>query len=169
VDADERERLELLGRFSSVSREISALVGAAPPESWSRPSPYSAGVGRSWTTKDLLAHMVAIQKALPHIIRSGSDPITAEREPFEPDRWNAAMLRRRADTPPWSLLEEMVEATDELDSALEDVGLEAYTRVGWKPGRTLRDALGELANHQHARFVDLQNAIGLPPGAPAEG
>jgi uncharacterized protein (TIGR03083 family) len=163
--SDEDERLALLKRFSSVARDISALVGSALPESWSQPSPYSLGGGRPWTTKDLLAHLVSIQGALPAIIRSGKDPAELEHAPFDPDRWNEAMLHRRLETPPWSLLEEMVEATDDLDEAFFDVDLDVPARIGWQPGRTLRVALGELADHQLARLEDLRRAMGFAPVA----
>jgi hypothetical protein len=114
---------------------------------------------RTWTNKDLLAHVVSIQASLPLIIRSRRDPLEVERAPFDPDRWNDAMLRRRNETPPWSLLEEMVEATDDLDAAFEELRLDATVGIGWHAGHTMREALSVLAQHQTARLDDLRRSL----------
>jgi hypothetical protein len=158
--ARESSGADLLRVFSSLARDVSSIVGWAPEDGWSKPSPYSLSAAHPWSNKDLLAHIVSIQASLPTIIRSRADPLEVERAPFDPERWNEAMLRHRNETPPWSLVEEMVEATDELDAAFEELPLDATVRIGWHAGHTMREALGVLADHQTSRLDDLRGSLG---------
>ena len=98
-------------RFGAELAASAARPAGSPrrrgPDGWSRPSP-----NEGWTVRDLLTHLTHVRvTALSPTLRrmaAGEGGVPAD---FDPNRWNAGQLRRRADVSPDAAAAELDAAT----------------------------------------------------------
>jgi pimeloyl-ACP methyl ester carboxylesterase len=151
------ERTAIAAALGTLAWEAAALV-ANPGLDWSRPA---HGDGGGWDSRELLAHLSSTQAALPAIIaapaRAGDGG--GERAPFDPDRWNASQLRRRAERRPAELADELLHAAERAQVALMDADLGAETTIGSFTGLPLRDALEAMLRHQRGHLAEVERTL----------
>jgi uncharacterized protein (TIGR03083 family) len=159
---EDLERLCMRAAWRELARELAELgeLGGGAG-GWGAPS----GVGE-WSRRELLAHLSSTQAALPAIARSssaagaGSAAGSGGGTPFDPDRWNASQLRKRAEAAPDQLLEEFMSGTADLEAALAEAGLEAPVTIGTYEGRPLAEAMEGMLGHQRGHLEELRAAVG---------
>ena len=138
--------------------ELASIVRALHGD-WSAPVAGYEG----WSCKDLLAHLSSTEASLPAVVRSTSQPPRDGAAPFDPNRWNASQVRKRAETDSQELLNEFDMGTTQVVDVLTDVDLNKKVTIGAYPGYALRDAMAEMLEHQKHHLDDLRAALHAHP------
>jgi uncharacterized protein (TIGR03083 family) len=153
---------DIVDRWREFARSAGEALQTVSPSAWLRPSGYEG-----WSAHDLLAHVSSTQQATPRILESafgGSG--AASSEPFDQDRWNGAMVRRRRDQPEKDLIEELRRGVSDLTRALEErvvvtADLARVVPAGAGRGRPLKEVFDELLDHQRGHLSDLLKAVAI--------
>src|SRR5215470_14985857 len=114
-----RRELEL------AQRELLEVLDRVGPDGWSRPSP-----NEGWNIRDLLTHLTTSETSFIPTLRrmaAGEGGVPAD---FDPNRWNAGQLRRRADQPPDELRAELERSLTEMLGVLETLDDAALDQRG---------------------------------------
>ncbi len=147
--ATDVERLALRAGLADAVRLAGALTG-----DWSRPAT------EGWSAKELLAHVSSSLAAMPKVLEAPPAAPGAEPGPaFDADRWNASMVRRRAELPPQSLVAELQSAVEELDSKLRSDDLSQTVHTGPDSGRPLADVMHVAVTHAHGHLAEVAAAL----------
>lgn len=150
------ERTAIAAAFWSLARQAGELVASAGAD-WSLPA---QGDADGWRARDLLAHLSSTQAAMAGVVAArpaagdGGAPVR-----FDPDRWNASQLRRRADRSPAELADEMLRGTEQLQAALMDADLAGETAIGRQAGLSRREAMERMLDHQRGHLAELAAVI----------
>jgi len=147
--AADLERLCLRAGFADVATAIRATEGE-----WDQPTGY-----RDWSAKDLLAHLASSHTALPAIALSRPAPGAEPGPPFDPDRWNAAQIRRRLDRTPAELKEELTEAEARLRPVLADLSLDDVVASGTFAGNSAMEVMRYMTDHQRGHLAELSRTL----------
>jgi uncharacterized protein (TIGR03083 family) len=139
--------------------ELASLVRALHGD-WSAAAPGYDG----WTCKDLLAHLSSTQASLPAIAGSIVEPKKPRSEggsatPFDPDRWNASQIRKRAEKDAQELLDEFDSGTTKLVDVLTDLPLDQPVAIGAYSGFPAGAAMAHMLEHQRHHVEDLRRAL----------
>jgi hypothetical protein len=110
-----------------------------------------------WNARELLAHLASTQTAIPQIMRLSDEHRAGE--PFDPDRWNAAQIKRRHAATPQGLIEELRAASDALPAAIFDSDLRRPAVAGAFAGRPLGEMLDRMLGHQLEHLMTLEQAF----------
>jgi hypothetical protein len=152
--AGETTSSSLQAAFIEMAGIVRALHG-----DWTAPAPGY----EEWTCRDLLAHLSSTAASLPAVASSVTEPKDPNARPFDPDRWNASQLRRRADKEPQELTDEYDAGTTRLVIVLSDLELDTVVTIGPYAGLSLGDAMTEMLEHQRHHLSDLEAALAVPP------
>jgi hypothetical protein len=98
------------------------------------------------------------------VLRMAEPAAGDERPQFDPDRWNASQIRRRAQTPPEALLAELDEGTAETDSALREADLHRPMPGGAFVGLRTDAAMRAMVRHQRTHLAELERALAASVG-----
>jgi uncharacterized protein (TIGR03083 family) len=134
--------------------ELASLVRALHGD-WSAPAPGYEG----WTCRELLAHLSSTAASLPAVATSVTEPKDPNTPPFDPDRWNASQVRRRAAKEPQELIDEYDAGTTRLVTVLSDSALDAPVTIGPYAGVPLGEAMAGMLEHQRHHLSDLERAL----------
>lgn len=138
--------------------ELASIVRALHGD-WSAPAAGYEG----WTCKDLLAHLSSSEASLARIVESAGQPARGDGTPFDADRWNASMVRRRSATDSQELLNEFDMGTNKVVEALTDIDLEKKVTAGAFPDSTIAEAMAEMLEHQRHHLDDLRSSLHAHP------
>ena len=143
-------------------RDLLDVLDQVTPADWLRHSP-----DEGWTVRDLLVHLTTSETGFVATLRrmaTGQGGIPAD---FDPNRWNAGQLRRRADTATDQLRPEleashqaMLAILDELDDAALDY--RGHMSSG-QEGNT-EDNFRLVASHKRTHTQDIRTVLGAPAG-----
>lgn len=112
-----------------------------------------------WSGRELLIHLVSTQSALAGVVRASSQPPDGSPQvAFDPDRWNASQVRRRAETPVPALLDELDAGSRELRAALREVPMDKVLGAGSFAGRTVASGMRAMLRHQRGHLEELRAA-----------
>lgn len=127
------------------------------PDAWSRPSP-----NEGWTVHSLLTHVTTAEAGfMPLLQRMASGGGGAPAD-FDPDRWNAGQLRRRGETPPQQLREELDAAHAamlDLLAGLDEAALDQRGHLSSGEDGSLEDAFRLVARHKQSHTSDIEAAL----------
>ena len=137
--------------------ELASIVRALHGD-WSAPASGYDG----WSCKDLLAHLSSTEASLAQVVHSSTQP-AKDGPPFDPNRWNASQVRKRADTDTQELLDEFDLGTNQVVEALTDIDLERKVTIGAYPGYTVGGAMAEMLEHQRHHLDDLRRSLHTHP------
>ena len=138
--------------------ELASIVRALHGD-WSAPVTGYDG----WTCKDLLAHLSSSEASLARLVASANEPPNPDAPAFDANRWNAAMVRRRANTDPQELLNEFDLGTNQVVEALTDIDIHKVVTTGAWPGETIANAMAEMLDHQRQHLDDLRSCLHAHP------
>lgn len=138
--------------------ELASIVRALHGD-WTAPAAGYEG----WTCKDLLAHLSSSQASLARIIQSTGQAPNPDAAPFDADRWNAAMVRRRTQRDAQELLNEFDLGTNQVVEALTDADLSKKVTAGAFPDYTIAAAMAEMLEHQRHHLDDLRASLHKHP------
>ena len=138
--------------------EMASIVRALHGD-WSAPASGYEG----WSCKDLLAHLSSTEASLAQIAESSGREGNPNGPPFDPNRWNASQIRKRADKDTQELLNEFDLGTNQVVEALTDLDLQKKVTVGAYPGYTVGAAMAEMLDHQRHHLEDLRRSLHAHP------
>ncbi|HXM56785.1 MAG TPA: alpha/beta hydrolase [Candidatus Dormibacteraeota bacterium] len=151
------ERTAIAAEFRSLARDAAALA-ARGRHDWTT---HVGGDSGDWNAREVLAHLSSTQASLAGVIEAPPPaPADGERPPFDPDRWNAAMLRRRQDKTPAQLADEMRVGAEQIHAALLSADLSRPAATGSFAGVQLDEAMEGMLDHQRAHMAALRQALG---------
>ena len=134
--------------------ELAGIVRALHGD-WTAPAPGYDG----WTCRDLLAHLSSSAASLPDVVASATQPQDPVAPPFDPDRWNASQVRRRAAKEPGELVDEYDSGTTRLVMVLSDAELDKPVSIGPFAGTPLGETMAEMLEHQRRHIKDLDQGL----------
>lgn len=134
--------------------ELAGIVRALDGD-WTVPAPGYQG----WTCRDLLAHLSSTAASLPAVASSVTEARDPNAPPFDPDRWNASQVRRRATKGAQELVDEYDAGTTRLVTVLSDLKVDTPVTIGPYSGISLGEAMAEMLEHQRHHLSDLQGAL----------
>lgn len=134
--------------------ELASVVRALHGN-WAAPAPEYEG----WTCKELLAHLSSTAASLHAVASSVTAPKDPNAPVFDPDRWNASQVRRRADKEPQELIDEYDAGTTRLVAVLSDLTLDTIVTIGPYAGMSLGESMAKMLEHQRQHLSDLEGAL----------
>jgi len=134
--------------------ELASIVRALHGD-WTAPAPGYEG----WTCRELLAHLSSTAASLPAVASSVTQPKDPNAPTFDPNRWNASQVRRRADKQPQELIDEYDAGTTRLVMVLTDLSLDTPVTIGPYVGVSLGEAMAKMLEHQRQHLSDLREAL----------
>ena len=148
-------RQDLADAQSRLLRAL-ARVGA---DGWSRRSPANEG----WTVHELLTHLTTAEAGYVPTLKRMAAGEGGVPDDFDPNRWNAGQLRRRAETPPEQLLRDLEAAHAAmltLVDTFEDTQLDQRGRLGSGVDGSTEDCFRLVASHKRGHTSDIEAALG---------
>jgi uncharacterized protein (TIGR03083 family) len=135
------------------------------PDDWLRSSP-----NEGWTVRDLLVHLTTAEAGFVPTLRrmaAGQGGVPAD---FDPNRWNAGQLKRRAEIPPDQLRPELEKAHAEMLALLDtfdDAALDQRGQMSSGSEGSTEDTIHLVAAHKSAHTSDILAAlqVATPPQA----
>jgi uncharacterized protein (TIGR03083 family) len=149
-----RQELEL------AQRELVEVLDRVGPAGWSHPSP-----NQGWTVRDLLTHLTTSETGFVATLKrmaAGRGGVPAD---FDPNRWNAGQLRRRADQAPDALRAELERSFGEILGvleALDDAALDQRGNLSTGVDGSTEDNFRLVASHKRAHTDDIRVALATP-------
>jgi len=143
-------------------RALIAVLDAVGPEDWSRSSP-----NEGWTIRDLLVHLTTSESGFVPTLRRMAAGEGGVPNDFDPNRWNAGQLRRRAEMPVDDLRPELEAAHRAMLALLDDIedtALDQRGRISTGVDGSVEDAFRLVASHKRAHTSDLRAALSTPAG-----
>jgi uncharacterized protein (TIGR03083 family) len=144
-------------QLEQAQRELLDVLDSVGPDEWSRPSP-----NEGWTVRDLLTHLTTSETGfIPSLRRmaSGEGGVPAD---FDPNRWNAGQLRRRAEQTPTELRAELERSSADMLSVLDSLDDAALDQRGYLStgveGST-EDNFRLVADHKRTHTNDIRAAL----------
>jgi uncharacterized protein (TIGR03083 family) len=128
------------------------------PDDWSRAGPTNEG----WTVRDLLTHLTTSEAGFVATLRrmaTGQGGVPAD---FDPNRWNAGQLRRRAEIAPDQLRSELEASHREMLGVLEeldDTALDQRGHLSSGVDGSTEDNFRLVASHKREHTNDIRAAL----------
>jgi uncharacterized protein (TIGR03083 family) len=129
------------------------------PDDWSRHSPTNEG----WTIQNLLTHLSTAETGFVPTLKRMSEGQGGVPQDFDPNRWNAGQLRRRAENNPEQLridLEAAHAAMLSLLDTLDDTALDQRGHLSSGVDGSTEDCFRLVADHKRAHTQDIEAALG---------
>jgi uncharacterized protein (TIGR03083 family) len=144
-------------QLGQAQRELLEVLDRVGADGWSRPSP-----NEGWTVRDLLTHLATSETGFVQTLRrmaTGQGGVPAD---FDPNRWNAGQLRRRAERTPDELRAELERSFNEVLGVLETLDDAALDQRGYLStgvqGST-EDNFRLVASHKRAHTDEIGAAL----------
>ena len=154
---DER-RAALRSELQSAQAELVTLLDRVGPDDWTRTSPETP----EWSVLGLLTHLSTAERGFVRTIERQARGEGGVPTDFDPNRWNAAQLRRNAEATPTQLRDQLEAAHVEMLSLLERLDDAALDQRGWMTiGRegSVADVLELVAAHKRGHTADISAAL----------
>jgi hypothetical protein len=154
---DER-RGALRSELQSAQAELIAVLDRVGADGWMRTSPDTP----DWSVLGLLTHLSTAERGFVRTIERQAAGGGGVPTDFDPNRWNAAQLRRNAEATPAQLREQLEAAHVEMLGLLEQLDDAALDQRGWMTvGRegSVEDVLHIVAGHKRGHTADIARAV----------
>lgn len=128
------------------------------PDDWARHSPTNEG----WTIQQLLTHLTTAETGFVPTLQRMAHGEGGVPPDFDPNRWNAGQLRRRAETPPDQLrrdLEGAHAAMLQLLDSMDDTALDQWGHLSSGEDGSTEDCFRLVARHKRGHTQDIEAAL----------
>lgn len=142
----------------SAQRELGDVLDHIGPDAWLLTSPSNEG----WTIRDLLTHLTTSETGFVPTLRrmaSGEGGVPVD---FDPNRWNASQLRRRAEIPADQLRPELEHAHAEMLALLDSLDGAALNHRGHLSSGvdgSTEDNFRLVASHKREHTAHIRDAL----------
>jgi uncharacterized protein (TIGR03083 family) len=143
--------------LTDAQANLLAVLDRIGPDDWSRPSP-----NEGWTVRDLLCHVATAEVGFVPSLKKMAAGGGGVPDDFDPNRWNAGQLRRRAEASVGELradLESAHKAMLALLNELDDAALDQTGRLSSGGVGSLEDAFRLVARHKRSHTADIAAAL----------
>jgi uncharacterized protein (TIGR03083 family) len=143
-------------------RALLEVVDRVGAEDWTRPSP-----NEGWTVRDLLVHLTTSESGFVPTLRRMAAGEGGLPTDFDPNRWNAGQLRRRAEMRNDELRPELESAHVAMLALLDDVDEAALDLRGHMSSGvegSLEDNFRLVASHKREHTGHIRAALTAPAG-----
>ncbi|HEV7662126.1 MAG TPA: DinB family protein [Chloroflexota bacterium] len=133
------------------------------PDDWLRPSP-----NEGWTIRDLLVHLTTAEVGFVPTLRRMSTGQGGVPADFDPNRWNASQIKRRAEISADQLRPELDRAHAEmleLLDTLDEAALDYRGHLSSGSEGSTEDNFRLVASHKRAHTDDMLAALATRSGA----
>lgn len=110
----------------SAQRDLCDLLDRLGPDDWLRAGPANEG----WTIRDLVTHLTTSETGFVPTLRRMARGDGGVPTDFDPNRWNASQLRRRAEIPADQLRPELEKSHAEMLELLDSLDETALNHRG---------------------------------------
>jgi uncharacterized damage-inducible protein DinB len=149
----------LRNELRSAEEDLIAVLDRIGPDDWTRTSPDTP----DWSVLGLLTHLSTAERGFVRTIERQARGEGGVPTDFDPNRWNAAQLRRNVEATPTELREQLEAAHAEMLSLLERLDDAALDQRGWMTiGRdgSVEEVLKLVASHKRGHTADIAKAGG---------
>jgi uncharacterized damage-inducible protein DinB len=139
-------------------QRLAAALDRVDANGWSRHSPTNAG----WTIQDLLTHLSTSENGFVPTLKRMAHGEGGVPQDFDPNRWNAGQLRRRADTNPQQLRMDLEAAHAAMLSLLDGMDTNALDQRGHLSSGvdgSTEDCFRLVASHKRGHTADIEAAL----------
>jgi uncharacterized protein (TIGR03083 family) len=143
-------------------RALLEVLDRVGPDDWQRPSPNDG-----WSVRDLLVHVTTSESGFVHTLRKMAAGEGGVAEDFDPNRWNAGQLRRRAEMQVEELRPELESAHVAMLALLDDIDEAALDQRGHMSSGvdgSLEDNFRLVASHKREHTDHIRAALAAPAG-----
>lgn len=127
-------------------------------DDWSRHSPTNEG----WTIQELLTHLSTSETGFVPTLERMAEGQGGVPQDFDPNRWNAGQLRRRAETTPEQLrtdLEAAHAAMLTLLDTMDEAALDQRGHLSSGDDGSTEDCFRLVASHKRGHTQDIEAAL----------
>src|SRR5438477_2215056 len=100
----------------NAQQALLSILDRVGPDDWLRPSP-----NEGWTIRDLLVHLTTSESGFVPTLKKMANGEGGVPADFDPNRWNASQLRRRAEMATDQLRPELESAHTAMLALLDEV------------------------------------------------
>ena len=147
-------REDLVGAQSALTQVLESIG----PNDWLRPSP-----NQGWTVRDLLVHLTTSESGFVPTLKRMAAGEGGVPSDFDPNRWNASQLRRRAEMATDQLRPELESAHTAMLAVLDEADESALDKRGYLSTGvegSLEDNFRLVASHKREHTADMRAALG---------
>jgi uncharacterized protein (TIGR03083 family) len=150
----------ILQELVGAQQELTAVLDRVGPGDWSRLSP-----AEGWSVRDLLTHLATSETGFNQVLprmAAGQGGVPAD---WDPNRWNAGQLRRRAEVDPAQLRAELQSSHEKMLGLLQELDDAALDQRGYMSSGsegTCEDNFRLVASHKRSHTNDIRAALGVP-------
>jgi uncharacterized protein (TIGR03083 family) len=151
-------RAALRGELQSAQAELIAVLDRIGPDDWTRTSPDTP----DWSVLGLLTHLSTAERGFVRTIERQAAGAGGVPTDFDPNRWNAAQLRRNAEATPAHLREQLEASHFDMLALLDGLDDAALDQRGWMTiGRegSVEDVVRVVAGHKRGHTADIAVAL----------
>ncbi len=144
--------------LADAQHQLLRVLGRVGPDDWSRQSPRNPG----WTVRDLLTHLSTAESGYVPVLKRLAAGEGGVPNDFDPNRWNAGQLRRRADSPPEQLITDLEAAHAAmltLLDTLDNAALDRRGRLSSGDDGSTEDGFRLVASHKRSHTLDIEAAL----------
>jgi uncharacterized protein (TIGR03083 family) len=141
---------------------LRSVLDSVGPDDWLRPSP-----NEGWTVRDLLVHLTTSESGFVPTLRRMAAGQGGVPTDFDPNRWNAGQLRRRAEVDVAQLRPELESAHTAMLDVLAEADETALNQRGYmSTGEegSLEDNFRLVAMHKRTHTEDMRAALAASAG-----
>jgi uncharacterized protein (TIGR03083 family) len=150
-------KLDIRQDLVEAQQQLQETLDRVGSQEWSR-----ASQNEGWTVRDLLTHLTTSESGFVATLRrmaAGNGGVPAD---FDPNRWNAGQLRRRAEPAPEQLRVELEGAHADmlaLLDGLDDAALDQRGFLSTGVDGSTEDNFRLVASHKRAHTRDIRTAL----------
>jgi uncharacterized damage-inducible protein DinB len=144
--------------LADAQQRLLAALDRVAPDDWARHSPTNEG----WTVQELLTHLTTAENGFVPTLKRMAQGEGGVPDDFDPNRWNAGQLRRRAETSPQQLrleLEGAHAAMLTLLDGMDDRGLDQRGHLSSGDDGTTEDCFRLVARHKRDHTQQIEAAL----------
>jgi DinB superfamily len=144
--------------LTEAQRGLQHALDRIGADGWSRHSPSNEG----WTIQELLTHLSTAETSFVPTLKRMSEGQGGVPQDFDPNRWNAGQLRRRAESSPQQLridLEAAHAAMLSLLDSMDDVALDQRGYLSTGVEGSTEDCFRLVASHKRSHTQDIEAAL----------
>jgi len=150
-------KLAIREELVEAQRDLLETLDRIGPEDWLRTSP-----NEGWTVRDLLTHLTTSETGFVPSLRRMAAGQGGVPPDFDPNRWNASQLRRRADPDPVQLRSELEASHAEmlvLLESIDDAALDQTGHLSTGVDGSTEDNFHVVADHKRIHTGDIRAAL----------
>jgi uncharacterized protein (TIGR03083 family) len=153
-------KVTIRSELVSAQQDLLGVLNRVGPDDWQRPTP-----NEGWTVRDLLVHLTTSESGFVPTLKKMAAGEGGVPRDFDPNRWNAGQQRRRVESDPAQLRQELEAAHADMLALLDAIETDdALNHTGWMSSGvegTTEDNFRLVASHKRSHTENIRDALSL--------